>query len=620
MALMSLMSEECICLDLRSTSKQEVLAELVDILHRAGKVRDRQSFLQAIVDREATGSTGLEQGVAIPHARTDGVRQPGIALGIARNGIEFDALDGQPSQFFLMIAEPSEVDSAHLEVLAAASCHLIEPEFRQRLLAARSPAEVLRLFAAAEAQEPLPETKQHTVRMVAAVTSCPAGISHTYMAAERLREGARRMGVNIKVETHGAVGVRDRLSSEDIDNADVVILAVDRNINKARFAHKRVLEVWVTEAIRNADALLARALQSPGDSTDKRSRGTRAKAIGFQAAGLYRHLMNGVSNVLPFVVGGGILISLSYYFGINAADLDSPDYHPLAWFLMTFGGPDGAFGLITPVLAGFVGRSIADRPGFMPAMVGGFVMAQAGAGLLGGMVAGLVGGYAVLAINRLCLRLPKQIEATKATLIYPLAGLLLSGALVFVTMGPMITINQGLVSWLTGLDQWHKIVLGALLGGMMAFDMGGPVNKAAYTFGIIAIESGNYFPQAAVMAGGMVPPLALGIAAMVFANRFNMDEQQSAKTCIVMGATFVTEAAIPYAAADPARVIPACIAGAATAGALSMAFGCELLTPHGGIFVIPLATQWHLYIAAILIGTLVTACLVASLKPRQGSR
>jgi PTS system fructose-specific IIC component len=543
------------------------------------------------------------------------VREPGIALGIAREGIEFDALDGQPSQFFLMIAEPSDVDSRHLEVLAAASCHLIEPEFRQRLLAAESPAQVIQLFAAAEAEQEPPDAHAQPVKLVAAVTSCPAGISHTYMAAECLRESARRMGVNIRVETHGAIGVRDALSRDDIEAADAVILAVDRKINKDRFAGKRTLEVWVTEAIRNTDDLLVRALQLRDCDAVEVAGREPARVFASQAADLYRHLMNGVSNVLPFVVAGGFLISLSYQFGVDITDPGSPGYHPLASFLTTFGGQQGAFGLIAPVLAGFVGRSIADRPGFMPAMVAGLVMAQAGAGLMGGMVAGLLGGYGVLLINRLCRRWPSLFEATKATLVYPIAGLLLAAALVWPLIGPMVALNQGLVSALTGLQLWQQLMLGALLGGLMAVDMGGPVNKAAYTFGIVAIEAGSYFPQAAVMAGGMVPPLALGIATMVFANRFSPDERRSGRTCLLQGATFVTEAALPYAAADPKRVIPPCIVGAATAGALSMVFGCELLIPHGGVFVIPLVVHWPLYVMAIVIGTLVTVCLVAWLKP-----
>ncbi len=617
MALMSLMTEECVCLELQGSSKQAVLAELVDMLDRAGKLADREAFLQAIIDREATGSTGFQHGVAVPHARSDSVRQPAIAFGIAREGIEFDALDGQPSQFFLMIAEPSEVDSRHLDVLAAASCHLIEPDFRQRLLAAGSPAQVMELFAAAEGGDPLPEIQVPAGRMVAAVTSCPAGISHTYMAAERLRESARRMGISIKVETHGAVGVRDRLTSEDIEKADAVILAVDRTINKDRFAGKRAVEVWVTDAIRHADELLTRALQPEADVEPEPTGHAYARMLAFQGAELYRHLMNGISNVLPFVVAGGILMSLARLFGFGAAVTNSPEQHPLASLLMQFGGVQGAFGLLTPVLAGFVGRSVADRPGFMPAMVGGFVMAQAGAGLLGGMIAGLVAGYGVMAIDILCRRWPSQIDATKAIVVYPLAGLLLTGVLVLLAIGPMVAVNQGLTSWLAGLELWQRVALGAFLGGMMAFDMGGPVNKAAFTFGIVAIGTANYLPPAAVMAAGMVPPLALGVAAVIAGDRFNEVERQSGKRSVLMGATFVTEAAIPYAASDPKRVIPCCMVGAATAGALSMAFGCELLVPHGGVFVIPLVGHWHLYIAAILAGTLITACLVVGLKPKQ---
>ena len=618
MPLSSLMCEECICLDLRGTNKQAVLEELVDILDRAGKLHDRSAFLQSVVDREATGSTGLQHGVAVPHARSDSVRQSAIAFGVARQGIEFDALDGLPSQFFLMIAEPREVDSQHLEVLAAASRQLIDSDFRSRLLAAHTPAQAMRLFTAVDVEQPSPEPPSHKAKLVVAVTSCPVGISHTYMAAECLRHSARKMGIDIKVETHGAVGVKDRLSTQDIEHADAVILAVDRNISRERFAGRRVVQVGVAEAIRNADALLARALSPQADQVDHPRARAGAGAVAFLAADVYRHLMNGVSSIVPFVVGGGILISLAYQFGVDATEPSSPEYHPVASFLMRFGGEQGAFGLIVPVLAAFVGRSVADRPGLMPAMVGGFVMAQAGAGLIGGMVAGLLGGYGALALNRLLRGWPRQMSATKATLILPLAGLLLSAVIAFVLLGPMVAINQGMVNWLFGLELWHKLLLGSVLGGLMAVDMGGPFNKGAYTFGIIAIEGGNYLPQAAVMAAGMVPPLALGIASMAFPNRFTKDERQSSKTCVLMGATFVTEAAIPYAAADPMRVVPACIIGSATAGALSMAFGCELLVPHGGILVIPLVLHWYLYIAAIVLGTVVAASLIAWLKPRLG--
>ncbi|MFC6669176.1 PTS fructose transporter subunit IIABC [Marinobacterium aestuariivivens] len=510
MALTDLLASDRIALNLESHSKHDVLAELVALLDRAGKLKDADAFLDALLAREASGSTGLEQGIAVPHARSDGVREPALAFAIAREGIDFGALDGQPSRFFLMIAEPADDDGRHLDVLAAASCHLIDPAFRARLVEAQTPMEVLRLFAEAEGVElPVPQGDAD-VRLVA-VTSCPAGIAHTYMAAERLQEAARGLHLDLKVETHGAAGVRGALSVDDIQQADAVILAVDRNINRQRFAGKPLLQVPVTDAIRDPRRLLLRALRLPPAGETIRA---EAASVGVPEDqghwGFYRHLMTGVSSMLPFVVGGGILITLSFLFGIDAADPASADFHPLARLLIELGGPQGAFGLMVPVLAAFIGRSIADRPGLMPAMVGGYIAAQAGAGFLGGMVAGLIGGYGVLLLQRLCRPLPEALDAIRTILIYPVAGLLLCGGLMVWLVEPISTLNNGLVGWLNGLQLGNRIALGALLAGLMAVDMGGPVNKAAYTFGIAAIEAGNYFPQAAVMAGGMVPPWGWG--------------------------------------------------------------------------------------------------------------
>lgn len=617
MPIMDLLSEDCISLDLRATSKLGVLAELVDILDGAGKLKDREGFLQAVLAREATGSTGLEQGVAIPHARSDSVREAGIAFGVARAGVDFAALDGQPSHFFMLIAEPEDVDSRHLDILASASCHLIDADFRRRLIEAATAADVVRLFAGDEPVAPPPEGEGRSVVLVAAVTSCPAGISHTYMAADCLRKTARRMGIDIKVETHGAVGVMDRLSSADIERAEAVVLAVGRKISKDRFAGKRVIEVRVADAIRNPEKLLVRALEGKGSIQDDAGEHAETWGAGYRVSDLYRHLMNGVSNVLPFVIAGGILISLSSRFGVDSTSLGPADHHAWVAWLMRLGGPDGAFGLMVPVLAGFIGRSIADRPGFMPAMVGGFIMAQAGAGFIGGMLAGLAGGYGVQLAKHICRVLPQRLVAIRDILIYPFLGLLCVGGFVFLLIEPVVVLNHGLAQWLRGLELGGRILLGALLGGLMAADMGGPINKAAFTFGIIAIETGNYLPQAAVMAGGMVPPLALGIASMLFASRFNETERHSGTACLLMGACFITEGAMPYAAADPRRVIPSCVLGASAAGALSMAFGCELLVPHGGVFVIPLVRHWPEYLLAISSGALLAACLVGMLKRPQ---
>lgn len=626
MSLTDLLAVDCIVVDQPACSKDEILIKLVELLDRAGKLADAATFLDLVREREKTGSTGLEQGVAVPHARADAVREPALAFAVVPEGIDFGALDGRPSRFFLMIAEPADVDSAHLNILATATSHLIDPAFRKQLLRARSASEVLRCFAEEEGVEPPPtaEVPEGEIRLVA-VTACPVGIAHTYMAAERLREAARELRLHLRIETQGASGVRDPLSDKEIQRADAVILAADRDVDLDRFAGKPVFRVPAGDAIMHPQRVLLTALRVPETGGAQRAelaeRAEPAKpaepaapSMTADRMAIYRHLMAGVSGMLPFVVGGGILIALSFMFGVHAADPDSPYYHPLAELLAKLGGPQGAFGLMVPVFAAFIGRSIAGRLGLMPAMVGGYIAAQAGTGFLGGLVAGLIGGYGILLLQRLCRRLPESLDAMRTILIYPVAGLLLCGSLMYWLSEPMAAINTALVDWLGGLTTANRIVLGTLLGGMMAVDMGGPVNKAAYTFGIAAIEAGNYLPPAATMAGGMVPPLGLGLATFLFPSVFNTLERESGRTSLIMGASYITEAAIPYAAADPLRVIPSCIAGSMLAGALSMAFGCELISPHGGIFVIALVKNWPGYLAALLAGSVLTAVLVGLLK------
>lgn len=609
-ALLNLLSEPCICLDLRAADKQSVLGELADLLDRAGKLRDRDRFLQAIEEREATASTGLEQGVAIPHASSDSVREPAIAFGIAREGIEFGALDGQRSRFFLMIAEPVGGESAHLEILAQACCHLNEPDFRQRLLEAKSAAEIIGLFAALAEGEPESQAAQKTTveveappLMIAAVTSCPVGVSHTYMAAERLREAARRMGIDLRVETHGSVGVKGRLSANDIASANAVILAVDRKVDTRRFAGKPVIEAWVTEAISNPEKLIRRALsqqQHPVKADDTEIEVSPA-AAGLQ---FYRHIMYGISTILPFVIAGGVLLSLADYF-------EPGDF--VSW-LEQLGGSTGAFGLLAPVIAGFIGRSISGRIALMPAMVGGLLMLQAGAGLLGGIVAGLLGGYGMLGIQWLLQRSPPKLETIKAILLYPVLGLIVCGGASWLLTVPMAAVDAAISQWLLALGTPERLVLGAILGGLMAVDLGGPINKLAFSFGIIAIVMGSYMPAAAVMAGGMVPPLALGLATMLFPAAFDDNQRQAGRSCFFKGICFVTEGVIIFARDNPWRVIPPCVVGAMLAGGLSMALRCELMVPHGGLFVVPLVRHWPQYCLAIGSGMTVTAILVGVLK------
>lgn len=622
MVLLSLLSTDCICTDLQSRSKPAVLDELVDILERAGKLKDRNQFLQAIQAREASGSTGLQHGIAIPHARSDFVDEAAIALGVARDGIDFDSLDGELSRFFLLVAEPEEVDSAHLEILSTVSQYLGNADFREKLLQAHSPQQVMDLFTATARQADSAQAEISTettteseppMRMVAAVTSCPAGISHTYMAAERLRDAAQRLGIKLRVETHGSIGVKQQLTAEEISRAEAVILAVDRKVDRHRFANKRVIEAWVTDAIGHPDELLMQALAQQESPVSKKYYGNAvsAKFSGW-VGNLYRHIMNGVSNILPFVIASGVLISLVNLFGLAELDVAHKIQGLESW-LMTIAGPQGAFGLLAPVIAGFIGLSIADRIGLMPAMVAGFLLTQAGGGLLGGIVAGLIGGYGMLLIKWLLDRLTLRLETVKAILIYPVLGLLWSGGAALLMMEPMAAIQQNLVIWLLNLTLLQKILLGACLGGLMTVDLGGPINKIAYTFSIIAIAAGSYLPAAAAMAAGMVPPLALGLATLLYSRGFSASERRNGKSGLLKGAFFVTEGAIPFAATDR-RVIPVCVVGAAVTGALSMLFGCELLVPHGGIFVIPLVHNWSWYLLAIGCGVLITALLIIGLK------
>ncbi|GGB78965.1 PTS fructose transporter subunit IIC [Marinobacterium zhoushanense] len=617
MELTSLLSPDTVCLRLHGHTKGEILDELIDVLAKAGKLINPAEFKAAILKREAEFPTGLENGIAIPHARSDAVGAPAIALGIAPGGVEYGSLDDKPSQIFFLIAETESVAEEHLEILAALTRHMQESDYIKGLLRAGSANELIHLLADEvdeEASEAAIADAGVRTPRVLAVTGCPTGIAHTYMAADALKVCAEKLDLPIRVETRGAIGARDRLTDQEIADAEVIILASDTQVEMDRFIGKRLIRVPVREAIRDPLTLLNRALTEEVPVFRGGSATTAEASAASVQPGIYQHLMNGVSNMLPFVVGGGILIAISFMFGIDAFEPDSADYHPVAEALMTLGGSAGAFGLMVPVLAGFIGMSIADRPGFMPAMVGGFMSVQYDGGFIGGMIAGLLGGYIMLGIVYACRNLPRSLQGVETVLIYPVVGLLLTGGLMYLLLMPLSNINTALVGWLGSLGIGNLVLLGCLLGGLMAVDLGGPVNKAAYTFGIAALASGNNLPQAAVMAGGMVPPLAMALATVMFHSRFNASERRAGKSCFVLGASFITEGAIPFAAADPLRVLPACIAGSALAGGLSMFFGCQLPAPHGGIFVIPLVEHPFLYLASILTGALLSAVLVAGLK------
>lgn len=612
MKITELLKKDTILINLQSTSKFEVIDELVNKLASAGRLNDKVKYKEEILKRETQSTTGIGEGIAIPHAKTAAVKTPAICFGKSEAGIDYEALDGQPSHLFFMIAASEGANNAHLETLSRLSTFLMDTAFRAKLLSAKTPEDVIQFIDAKEKQVEEEEKLEKgnevaTKGKVLAVTACPTGIAHTYMAADALKNKAKEMGIEIKVETNGSTGVKNKLTDEEIRDAVAIIVAADKKVDMDRFAGKHVIEVPVAAGIRKPEELLNRAVSQ--DAPLYKASGSSEKKEKSAGTGIYKHLMNGVSNMLPFVVGGGILIALAFAFGGIHAE------GPIASTLMKIGGGTGAFFFIVPVLAGFIASSIADRPGFAPGMVGGYLAAQAGAGFLGGLIAGFLAGYVVLGLKKAFSGLPQQLEGIKPVLLYPLFGVMITGLImVLVINDPVVFINKSLTAWLNGLSGTNAILLGLLLGGMMAVDMGGPINKAAFTFGLAAIASNNFGPHAAVMAGGMVPPLGIALATTFFKNKFTAAERESGLTNYIMGASFITEGAIPFAAADPVRVIASCIVGSALAGALTEAFGITLPAPHGGIFVIPLVNNPLLYLVAILIGSVVTAIMLGIWK------
>lgn len=608
-----LLTLECINLNLKAQTKQEIIDEMVEILYQGGKLNDKEEYKKAILAREAQSSTGLEEGIAIPHAKTSAVKVPSIAFGLSKNGVDYESLDGESSKLFFMIAAPANASDTHIEILSKLTTMLLNDEIRERLLEVKTEQEVIDILTADMEEEEKVEDTNGDYPQVLAVTACPTGIAHTYMAADALIKKAKEMGVNIKVETNGSTGVKNPLTSEEIKNAKGIIVAADKNVEMNRFAGKNVEIVPVKEGIKNPEQLIKNALAqtAPIYQASNSGEGVSTKK---EKTGFYKHLMSGVSNMLPFVVGGGILIALSFMFGIQASNPNDPSYHPIAKLLSDIGGGN-AFFLMIPVMAGFIGMSIADRPGFAPAMVGGLISLNNGGGFLGGLIGGFLGGYVVVFLKRVFNKLPESFEGLKPVLLYPLFGIFITGALMYgVIINPIAALNTGVTNFLQGLGTGNLILLGVLLGGMMAVDMGGPVNKAAFTFGIAMITAGNYYPHAAVMAGGMVPPLGIALATTFFKNKFTHDERDAGKVCYIMGLSFITEGAIPFAAADPIRVIPACIIGAGLAGGLSMLFGVQLPAPHGGLFVLPVVTNSIMYLVSIVVGSVVTALIIGFLK------
>ncbi|PGZ88261.1 PTS fructose transporter subunit IIABC [Bacillus sp. AFS029533] len=613
MRITELLKIDTVLIDLNSSSKMSVIDELIQVLDQAGKLNDQQQFKEAILTREGQSTTGIGEGIAIPHAKTAAVKTPAIAFGRSKDGIDYESLDGQPAHLFFMIAASEGANNAHLETLSRLSSLLMDEEFRGSLLSANDANEIIQLID--QKEKSLNDEKEETViedssrPLVLAVTACPTGIAHTYMAADALKAKAKELNIDFKVETNGSTGIKNELTKDEINRAAAIIVAADKQVEVNRFDGKHVIQVPVADGIRKSKELLERAVKQDAPIFHANHNGGGSSSTN-QGSGIYKHLMNGVSNMLPFVVGGGILIALAFAFGgIHTKG-------PVAELLMKIGGT-GAFSYLVPILAGFIASSIADRPGFVPGVVGGFLASSAGAGFLGGLIAGFLAGYVVLGLKKVFSKLPKSLEGIKPVLLYPVFGLLITGILMELVVNPPVTyLNSALTHWLSSLNGGNAVLLGLILGGMMAVDMGGPINKAAFTFGIAAIAANNFAPHAAVMAGGMVPPLGIALATTLFKSKFTEMERKSGITNYIMGISFITEGAIPFAAADPVRVIVSSVVGSSIAGGLAMAFGITLPAPHGGAFVIPLVNKPVLYLLAILIGSIITAIMLGIWKKR----
>ncbi len=633
MRIVDLLKKESILLNGSPKSKSEAIDMLVDLQVKGGNIADKEEYKKGILAREEKGSTAVGEGIAIPHAKSTAVTAPSLAAMTVPEGVDYEALDDEPSNLLFMIAAPNDGD-VHLEVLSRLMTILMDEEFRANLLNAKDKDEFLQVIDNMEKEkypdEPKAEEKSAEGYKVLAVTACPTGIAHTYMAAEALEKAGKKLGISIKVETNGSGGAKNILTDEEIANCDGIIVAADKSVEMARFNGKKVIRTKVSDGIKIPEELINRI--EAGDAPVYHHEGgseSKSSSGGDESFGrkLYKHLMNGVSNMLPFTVAGGIFIALAFLIdslGGAPQDADFGTHLAAAAWFKTIGGY--AFNFMIPILAGYIGKSIADRPGLLVGMAGG-AMAVSGAtfasptgdvpsGFLGALLAGFIGGYLMLLIEKLCDKMPKALNGIKPVLIYPLGGLAIVGIMMCAVNPIMGLLNEGLSNFLSNMGESSKILLGCILGGMMSIDMGGPFNKAAYVFGTAAIASGNYDIMAAVMIGGMVPPIAIALATTFFKSKFTEEERKNGPVNYIMGLSFITEGAIPYAAADPARVIPACMIGAATAGGLSMAFGCTLQAPHGGIFVFPVVGNPIMYVVALVAGSVIGMLLLGLFKKK----
>lgn len=639
MRIVDLLNKESILLGASPKSKSEAIDMLVDLQVKGGNIADREEYKKGILAREAMSSTAVGEGIAIPHAKSEAVKAPSLAAMTVPEGVDYEAMDDEPSNLLFMIAAPNN-GNVHLEVLSRLMTLLMDEDFRAKLMAAKDVDEFLAAVDAAEKEKYPDEPKiekpaENGTYKVLAVTACPTGIAHTYMAAEALEKAGKRLGISIKVETNGSGGAKNILTPEEIAACDGIIVAADKSVEMARFDGRKVITTKVANGIKIPDELIQRI--EKGDAPVYHHEGGSSAAVSSgekESFGrkLYKHLMNGVSNMLPFTVAGGIFIALAFLIDTIAGapqDSNFGTFTEAARFFKTIGG--FAFNFMIPVLAGYIGKSIADRPGFLVGLVGGYLASTGStfanisgqgaipSGFLGALFAGFVGGFFMLGLEKLCDRMPKALNGIKPVLIYPLAGLGII-AVVMCAVNPFMgMINTGISDLLSSMGESSKIILGAVLGAMMSIDMGGPFNKAAYVFGTAAIASGNYDIMAAVMVGGMVPPIAIALSTTFFKNRWTEEERKSGPVNYIMGLGFITEGAIPYAAADPLRVIPACMVGAAVAGGLSMAFGCTLMAPHGGIFVFAVVGNWLMYLVSLVAGSLVGMLLLALLKKKKTS-
>lgn len=633
MRITELLDKRSIRINGAPKSKNEALDQMVELMAKSGKINDLEAYRQEVYRREEEGTTGVGEGIAIPHGKGAFVDKPGLAAMVVKDGVDYDSLDGEPVHLIFLIAAPNTKDNVHLDVLSKLSVLLMDEDFSRALQNAKSPEEFMKIVDEADQEAPdldeklkADEATSEDQFRILAVTACPTGIAHTYMAAEGLEKAAKAKGCFIKVETRGSGGAKNVLTAEEIKNADCIIVAADTKVPMDRFNGKKLIEVQVSDGISKANKLVEQAMSGnvPVYTASENAEVSEKKAGGSKGHQIYMQLMNGVSHMLPFVVGGGILIALAFLIDGLCVDMTSltaearqsfGSITPVAATLKSIG--DLAFGFMLPVLAGFIAMSIADRPGLAVGFVGGAIAANGKSGFLGALVAGFLAGYLILLLKKLFEKLPEALEKIAPVLLYPVFGILIVGlVMTFVVEPPIGALNTALNTALTNMSGSSKVLLGIIVAGMMAVDMGGPFNKAAYVFGTASIAAGNYGIMAAVMIGGMVPPCAIALASLLFKDKFTKTERESAPTNFIMGLAFITEGAIPFAASDPLHVIPACVIGSGLAGALSMAFNCTLMAPHGGIFVFPVVGNPLMYLAALAVGTVVGALMLGVLKKK----